>query len=120
MPPAAGRNLAPRSFLAENESWPFGDLRPGSPPYARYAQTLARRVQDLRADHSLSERDVATLVGVPNNTLSRVLRGDAVPDLVTIALLETGLRTRLLPDPAEGDEASGEAAGAALGHTSTM
>lgn len=99
VPPAEGRARAPADHLVDG-AWPTGRLH--GPPYVHYAAALARAVDARRVALGLgSVRALAKHVGVPHNTLSRVLAGRAVPDLVTIALLEVGLGIRLLPDPRE-------------------
>jgi len=101
VPPAVGRNAAPKTFTVDDGPWPGTDVRVGAPAHVRYALVFARAVEAERADRGgPSVRALARALGVPHNTLGRALSGDVVPDLVTVAAVEAALGRRLLPAPA--------------------
>ena len=85
------------------EAWPDGQPldRHGHalivPEYARYARHVAQRLKAVMDDRSMSLRDVAGHCGIGHVTVASVLNGTALPDLVTLSRLETGLNERLWP-----------------------
>lgn len=76
--------------------WPGGDLEPGVPVVAHYAQIIAQRLRHALADEKVAE--VAQDAGLSRSTIYDVLSGVTWPDIVTIAELERVLGTRLWPD----------------------
>lgn len=85
----------PRAYDAEG-SWPHGQLVPGAPVAARYAQQIALRLVAALADHNRTE--VADRADLSRSTLHDLTTGRTWPDVVSLAKLETVLVTRLWPD----------------------
>lgn len=89
---------APRAHMVAG-TWPQEDARltASAPASAHYALAVAARLHELLAARQLSHRALAALSGVHHRTIGRILRGEAYPDLATLAALEVALRTDLYP-----------------------
>lgn len=102
--PASRRYAQPVSFVIPEGAFPDGPFREGAPTYALVTAGLVANV--LAAMRSVSPpasiRSVAALGGINPGTLSRLLRGEAVPDLGTIAALEEALDVELWPGRVAG------------------
>ncbi|WP_062317016.1 helix-turn-helix domain-containing protein [Demequina maris] len=86
MPPKRAR---PRDL---GENWP---LEPIADPIGEVARRLAIALREAVGERGL--REIAALTGVDHTTVADVLRGNAWPDMVTIARLELGLGQALWP-----------------------
>ena len=75
-----------------SDNWPEQQC---DDPIAEVARLLALNL--AAALDGRSTRDAARLTGVDHTTIGDVLRGDAWPDLQTIARLENGLGVDLWP-----------------------
>lgn len=64
-------------------------------PIGEVARNFVSNLRDAIGDQSV--RSVAKATGVSHTTIQQVLRGDAWPDLYTIAKLERGLGILLWP-----------------------
>lgn len=80
---------SPRELSAD---WPAAPSHDAAGEVARqFALNLKKAIAGK------SQRAVTELTGVEHSTISRVLSGQAWPDLATIARLELGLETNLWP-----------------------
>lgn len=87
----------PRGFLTPDGTWPTGPFRDDAPGYATRTAALTQRLVAALADTGESQRQVALAAGIDPGTLSRILSGQAVPDLGTIDALERALHKALWP-----------------------
>ena len=92
---AARRYRPPREWLAPAEAWPAGRLIDDAPPYAVVTAAIVARYQEVVGDRSL--RSVARQAGVDATSLGRMLAGETVPDVHTLAVLEDAVATDLWP-----------------------
>ena len=92
---AARRYRPPREWLAPAEEWPAGRLIDDAPPYAVVTAAIVARYQEVVGDRSL--RSVARQAGVDATSLGRMLAGETVPDVHTLAVLEDAVATDLWP-----------------------
>lgn len=72
--------------------WP---VAPADDPVGEVARRFAVNLAEAIA--GMPQRTVTELTGVDHSTISRVLSGQAWPDLATIARLELGLKKGLWP-----------------------
>ena len=94
MPPPNSRDRPPCSY-APDGSWPDGLV--DAPLPVVYCAAIAISLAAVLAERRLSLRAVATLTGVDRQTITRTLSGATMPDLNTIACLESGLDVPLWP-----------------------
>ena len=94
MPRPGSRGALPRTHLVDG-TWPDGPV--DGPPVVHYAREIARRLRDGVAASGLSLRGVAERCHVDRQTVTRVIDGDVVPDVATVAALEVGLDVDLWP-----------------------
>ena len=94
--PRSDADRAPINY-ATSGTWPEVTLGPGAPVSAHFARAFVRRLDTALADTGLSGRAVAGIAGVAHTTVQRVLRGEVLPDLGTIARLEVALGVDLYP-----------------------
>lgn len=87
----------PRGFLTPDGRWPTGPFIDDAPSYATRTAALTERLMAALADTGGSQRQVALAAGIDPGTLSRILSGQAVPDLGTIDALERALHKALWP-----------------------
>ena len=76
-------------------TWPQATL--DGDPVAVYCQAAALSLTQELERRRWSLREVARLTGISHRTLGYLIAGQTVPDLGTIALLETALQKPLLP-----------------------
>lgn len=48
------------------------------------SDTIANRLKTLRVEHDLSQRQLADEMGVSNATISRIEKGESLPDTKTL------------------------------------
>ena len=94
MPRPGSRGALPRTHLVAG-TWPDGPV--DGPPVAHYAREIARRLRDAVTASGLSLRRVAEGCDVDRQTISRVIAGEVMPDVATVAALEVGLDVDLWP-----------------------
>ena len=82
----------PASYLATGD-WPDGRIE--GPPPAHVARQLVINLRDAMGERGL--REVARAADINHSSLRSVLRGEAWPDLITIARLEDALQVGLWP-----------------------
>lgn len=87
----------PRTFVTPTGHWPEGPFTPDTPRYAVVTAALVTRLTAGMAAAGMSARKTALTSGMDPGTLSRILSGQAVPDLGTITALEETLNTDLWP-----------------------
>lgn len=46
--------------------------------------TIGNRLKSLRVEHDLSQRELATELGVSNSTISRIEKDESLPDTKTL------------------------------------
>ena len=93
---AARKYAPPRTWVVEGGEWPVGPFVADAPPYARVTAAV---VEHYRADvGERSLRSVARAAGIDATSLGRLLSGETVPDVHTVAVLEDALGIPLWPD----------------------
>ena len=92
---AARKYAPPRTWVSEDGQWPDGPMTPDAPPYAVVTAEVVRRYRAAAGGRSL--RSVATAAGIDPTSLSRMLSGETVPDVHTVAVLEAALDVALWP-----------------------
>lgn len=94
-PVAARKYAPPRTWVADGGAWPAGPLAPDAPPYAVVTAAVVTRYRAAVGTRSL--RSVAAAAGIDPTSLGRMLSGETVPDVHTVAVLEAALDTALWP-----------------------
>lgn len=92
---AARKYAPPRTWVREGGSWPAGPLADDAPPYATVTAVVVERY--LAAAQGRSLRSVARGAGIDPTSLGRMLAGETVPDVHTVAVLEQALDAELWP-----------------------
>lgn len=90
--------LPPRDYVVAQQAWPHGGLANDTPTGVRALQVIAQRLRDHMDQEALSARTVSTRSGVGTQVITRLLNGQSVPDVGTVARLEVALSIRLWPD----------------------
>lgn len=108
---AARKYAPPRTWVVEGGEWPVGPFAEDAPPYALITAGVVAHYQDEVGTRSL--RSVARAAGIDATSLGRMLSGETVPDVHTVAVLEDALGIPLWPDyasrqvtPAREEEAT--------------
>ena len=83
----------PRDHLEPGERWPNGRLQQDAPPEAAHAQAVAQRLHYRMIGRT--NREVAADADIAENTLGKLLRGEAWGALPVIARLERALEADL-------------------------
>jgi DNA-binding phage protein len=86
---------APREWLREG-SWPDGTFSADTPEPVAHAVAIAVALDAALRGRNKSE--VATGAGIERSTLYDILSGNAWPDTLTLAKLESHLGVTLWPD----------------------
>ncbi len=90
----------PISYLTQG-IWPWGQLSRDAPPGAHGALLVARALHRAMIAKDLKNtRDLGKLVKVAHSTIARILNGEVLPDIGTLARLEHSLGAPLWPSPA--------------------
>jgi DNA-binding phage protein len=85
----------PRDFLSPGGNFPDGPFTPDIPTYAdRTAALVSNLLEAIKRD-GRTQRQVALAAQIDPGTLSRLITGQAVPDLGTICSLEEALSSDL-------------------------
>lgn len=92
---AARKYAPPRTWVAEGGEWPTGPLVRDAPPYAVVTAAVVARYREAEGGRSL--RLVARTAGIDATSLGRMLSGETVPDVHTVAVLEDALGVPLWP-----------------------
>jgi DNA-binding phage protein len=92
---AARKYAPPSSWVAAGGEWPRGPFRDEAPPYATVTAAVVQSYQAVVGTRSL--RSVARAAGIDATSLGRMLNGETVPDVHTVAVLEGALDTELWP-----------------------
>lgn len=93
---SARRYTPPRDWIAPGGVWPTGPFAPDAPAYALVTAAIVANYRASAGDRSL--RSVARSAGIDATSLGRTLAGETVPDVHTLAVLETALDADLWPD----------------------
>lgn len=93
---AARKYAPPHSWVAAGGEWPVGPLRADAPPYAVVTAAIVSAYRAAVGERSL--RSVASAAGIDPTSLGRMLHGETVPDVHTVAVLEAALGVPLWPD----------------------
>ena len=75
--------------------WPSGPFSNDAPPYALVTAAVVANYREHVGSRSL--RSVARAAGIDPTSLGRMLSGETVPDVHTVAVLETALDVDLWP-----------------------
>lgn len=94
--PRRSGDLTPISYAISGE-FPDVVLSQDAPPSAHFALAFAKALHAALSDRSISLREVAKVARLSHPTVSRILNGEVVPDLRSIASLEVALQTSLYP-----------------------
>ena len=92
---AARKYAPPRSWVGAGGEWPDGPFAADAPPYALVTAAVVARYRSLVGARSL--RSVARDAGIDPTSLGRMLAGETVPDVHTVAVLEEALDAPLWP-----------------------
>lgn len=102
--PGVGRlRPVPRHAVDAPNTWATGDpwhahpLHDDAPAYAHVCQQIADALRQALDAQGLSLRALAAQAGIDHGTISRVLAGHHVPDVVTLVVVEDVLQTTLWP-----------------------
>jgi lambda repressor-like predicted transcriptional regulator len=87
----------PPNTWATGDPWHAHPLSPDAPPYAHVAQHAAATIHTHLTATGTSLRTAATQAGVDHGTLSRVIAGNTVPDIATLAALADALDIDIWP-----------------------
>lgn len=94
--PRSSNDQVPRHYAVDG-AWPHAVLAVDAPVSAHYGQALARNLERALVSTGHTLRTLADATGVTHSTISRVLNGKVMPDLGTIARLETAFGVQLWP-----------------------
>ena len=92
---AARKYAPPHSWVIDGAEWPDGPLAADAPPYALVTAAVVRAYRQAAGSRSL--RSVARDAGIDPTALGRMLSGETVPDVHTVAVLEDALGVPLWP-----------------------
>lgn len=94
--PRSSNDQVPRHYAVDG-AWPHAALAADAPVSAHYGQALACNLAHAMASTGHTLRTLADVTGVTHSTISRVLNGRVMPDLGTIARLESAFQLQLWP-----------------------
>ncbi|WIX91355.1 helix-turn-helix transcriptional regulator [Amycolatopsis sp. DG1A-15b] len=94
--PRSDADQAPVTYVISG-TWPEVTLTADAPVSAHFALAFAQRLAAALAASEMSGRAAAAAAGLSHATVQRVLRGEVLPDLGTLARLEVALRVDLYP-----------------------
>lgn len=108
--PRSSKDSKPYDYVVDG-TWPGVRLAADAPPSAYGCLLLARDLKAVMEASGLSLRNLAELAGVAHSTIARVLCGEVLCDIGTLARLEAALNRRLWPGPDAVRAAASESAG---------
>ncbi|GAB3167625.1 hypothetical protein GCM10027258_93280 [Amycolatopsis stemonae] len=94
--PRSDADQAPVSYVSSG-TWPEAMLADDAPVSAHFGLAFAQRLYAALAISGMSGRAAAAAAGLSHATVQRVLRGEVLPDLGTLARLEVALSADLYP-----------------------
>ncbi|WP_405848561.1 transcriptional regulator [Streptomyces niveus] len=97
--PRSNNDRAPVHYIGEG-AWPQVSLVPEAPLSAHCGLLLARNLHEVIGEEGLSLRRFAEVAAVAHSTVFRVLNGNVLPDVGTLARLECAVNRQLWPSPA--------------------
>ncbi|MFJ1707119.1 helix-turn-helix domain-containing protein [Kitasatospora sp. NPDC088346] len=86
----------PARYVASGK-WPEVVLTSEAPPSAQAGLAFARNLDAAMRAHNLSDRALARRAGLSHPTIGALRRGEVLPDLGTIVLLEIATGDALYP-----------------------
>jgi hypothetical protein len=99
--PRSNNDDLPSTYVVPGQSgqWPNAELRADAPISAHFAQAYARDLAVALASREpkLTLRKLAEQAEVSHATLSRLLRGQVLPDMGTLIRIEWALGTDIWP-----------------------
>ncbi|MEU9385607.1 helix-turn-helix transcriptional regulator [Streptomyces sp. NPDC048279] len=94
--PRSSNDKVPRDYVVDG-AWSHAVLAPDAPVSAHYGQALARNIERALASSGHSLRTLAEVTGITHSTISRVANGRVLPDLGTLARLESAIGFQIWP-----------------------
>lgn len=94
--PRSSNDQIPAAYVADGV-WPYARLQPDAPASAHYGQALARNLYRALEESGQSLRTLGEAAGITHTTIGRVVRGEVMPDLGTLARLEVALSVEIWP-----------------------
>lgn len=85
----------PLSYLQEGASYPDGPFVTDTPPAVIAAAAFVRRLNFDMGDGWGAQSAMSKKAGVSQGLISRIVRGESLPDLATVANLEAALMVDL-------------------------
>ena len=93
MPRYRNAESKPIDHLAEGEEWPHGRLEEEAPLEAVHARAVGQRLHE--AIQGRTNKEIAAAADITENTLGRLIRGQAWGALPILVRLEAALNTSL-------------------------
>lgn len=94
--PRSDNDQPPCAYVAKGE-WPHVVLADDAPVSAVYGLDVAVHLAQAIEHHGIGLRRLGEKAGVAHTTIGRVLRGQVLPDIGTMARPEQALDTKLWP-----------------------
>ncbi|MGW2280215.1 helix-turn-helix domain-containing protein [Streptomyces sp. NPDC001770] len=94
--PRSNNDRNPLRYVREG-TWPEVLLTPEAPISAHCGLLLARNMEQVMAEEHISRRHLAEVAAVAHSTVFRVLSGDVLPDIGTLARIEHALHRQVWP-----------------------
>lgn len=95
--PRSERSRTPNAYVADGQAWLTGELTDDAPVGVHAVHVIATRLDKHMASTGLTARAVERETGVGRRVIDRLLAGEVIPDVGTIARLEKSLGVRLWP-----------------------
>lgn len=96
--PRSHHDAVPVSYVAEGV-WPWCRLRDDAPTSTHCALLLARTLHSAMESAGLNSRSVGAKAKLAHSTVARILNGEVLADISTLARLEAALKQPLWPGP---------------------
>ncbi|MFI1518599.1 helix-turn-helix domain-containing protein [Kitasatospora cineracea] len=112
--PRSSNDQVPKEYVSSG-IWPRAELRVDAPASAHYSQALARNLEAALHASGHSLRTLADEAGLTHTTIGRVLRGEVLPDLGTLARLEVVFDIELWPGLASLPQRTTQSGESAIG-----
>ncbi|MFF8786678.1 helix-turn-helix domain-containing protein [Streptomyces sp. NPDC015125] len=94
--PRSNNDQPPCAYVVGGE-WPRAVLADDAPVSAFYGQEVAKKLARAMEEHEFGLRRLGEEAGVAHTTIGRIIRGQVLPDIGTLARLEMTLETVLWP-----------------------
>ncbi|MFJ5233198.1 helix-turn-helix domain-containing protein [Kitasatospora sp. NPDC088391] len=96
--PRSSNDKNPLSYIRSG-TWPHVQLASDAPVSAYCGLVLARDLATMMTTTGHSLRTLGERAGVAHSTIARILGGEVLPDIGTLARLEDALDHQLWPGP---------------------